>query len=121
MKPLSATRFCVSMVSVCGRAVASVRQVVDGSLSTALPASVPLGELSAVTLQPVRGSGPTALTATGTARGMTCAACGSRAATGKSASRCSSTAAPVQTHMIKVAPARDHSLVFTSAPRSGPH
>ena len=60
-------------------AVAAVRHVVAGLLSIALPASVPVGELSAVTLQPARGSGAGVVTATGTARGITCAACGSPA------------------------------------------
>jgi hypothetical protein len=68
------------MVRVCGSAVAAVRHVVAGSLSMALPATVEPAELSAVTLQPVRGSGAGVVTATGTALGMMCAACGSTAA-----------------------------------------
>jgi hypothetical protein len=39
-------------------------------------------ELSAVTLQPVRGSGAAVVTATGMDLGMMCAACGSTAAAG---------------------------------------
>ena len=70
---------CVSMVSVCGSAVAAVRHVVAGLLSIAFAATVEPAALSAVTVQPVRGSGAGVVTATGTARGMICPACGSGA------------------------------------------
>jgi hypothetical protein len=107
----------VSTVRACGSAVAAVRQTVAGSLSIAFPAVVVPAELSAVTLQPVRGNGAGVVTATGTARGMMCAACGSRASAGPPASPCRTTAAPVKAHINRVAAARDHSLVFTFSPQ----
>jgi hypothetical protein len=70
--------------------------------------------LSAVTVQPVRGSGAGVATAAGTARGMMCRACGSGAG-----SRCSTTADPVSVNMIMVADARAHQLPrfpMTAAP-----
>jgi hypothetical protein len=87
VSPLSATALWVSMVMVCGSAVAAVRHVVSGLPSSTFAATSWRRRLSAVTVQPVRGSGAGVATAAGTARGMMCRACGSGAG-----SRCSTTA-----------------------------
>ncbi|BCJ46566.1 hypothetical protein GCM10010168_62050 [Actinoplanes ianthinogenes] len=107
MSPLTATRLPVSSATRCGSAPVPLSHAVALSpSSTRAAVDCPL---SAVTVQPVRGSGNGVVTATGTARGMMCPACGSGAAgAAAGAGRCSATAAPAIRHMTRAAAVLAH-------------
>src|SRR3954447_6781872 len=102
---------------MCGSFVAVVRQTVVALPSMTLLAGV--GELSAATVQPLVGRGAAWVTATGTAAGMTCVACGSAEEVSGFRS-CNPYALPMRTHRTAVAAARGRQVrTRTMPPRSG--
>src|SRR5262245_45838090 len=82
--------------------------------SSALAASNPEAAVSAAAVHPVRGSGAAVVTATGTARGITCLACASAAAAGAPADGwCSATATPVIRNNTAEADSLARTRIFT--------